>query len=193
MDGRRAVASAPAFAASHGGSRVHPFGGRLWGWAARRRGRACRRMRTSRRARSGAAEWNDFMARRGRNGDRRGARRSGAILVLVFAMAQGLSLPDSRRPRHGDRHGRDDRSARLDGCLRRVGRDAPRGGENSRLALVAKGSNSSPPWRCWRSALRYWSAHGAPGLRTRSGRSPFSVRLREAADIRETKARPPFR
>ena len=109
---------------------IQPFGGGLSRRAARRAWRTGGRVRTHAHARSGSAQWTVFLARRGRNGDRRGrASVLGRDPGAGFRHgARAIRRRSCRRLRHGDRHGGDDGSARLDGRLRQVGRDAARGG-----------------------------------------------------------------
>ena len=88
---------------------------------------------------------------------------SGAILVLVFALAQGLfaaGVAATFAMALG--------TAVTTGALAWMAVFAKSAamrlaaGENSRLRWWRGASNSPPPSRCWRSASRCWSARGAP-------------------------------
>ncbi len=148
-DRRRAVAAAPAYAGVAwgrpsvvGAAHVQPLGRGLSRRSARRSGRAgggdrglwscpCPRPRSARRT--------IFLARRGRNSDRRGraallGRDSGAGVRHDAGLVRGWSRG---RLRHGDWHGGHDWGARLDRRLRQVDGDASCGG--GKLAPWARG------------------------------------------------------
>ena len=108
---------------------------------------------------------------------------SGAILVLVFALAQGLfaaGVAATFAMALG--------TAVATGALAWIAVFAKStamrlaAGENSRLALVAKGSNSSPRSQCWFLGLRYCSARAArPEKAGRRRRKPTKKPPRRAA------------
>ena len=145
-------------------ARLQPLGRGLPRRAARGRGRVCRRMRARARSRSGRARWAVLVEGRSWNGDRRGraallGRDPGARVRDGAGAVRGWSCG---RSRDGDRHGCDDRSARLGGRLRQVDRDASCGGGKFAPCARREGISNSPPRsRCWRSASRSCSARAA--------------------------------
>ena len=157
VERRRAVASSPGLCGRRvAKAGVQPVGGGLSRRAARRRRDARRGMRnmSTRPTRPSSTERSPGASAAG-TVIAAGARPcSGAILVLVFAMAQGLFAAGDRRDlRHGDRHRGYDRRARLDGRVRQVGRHAPCGGREFAPRAGGEGiSNSPPPSPSWCSA-----------------------------------------